>query len=319
YKVHGLVARRASDTYWRLRYLDIFEQVQLIEGDLTDLASLTRAIEKSKPDEVYNLASQSFVGTSWEQPIHTGLITGLGVVNILEAIRLIKPDTRFYQASTSEMFGKVIESVQNEKTPFYPRSPYGVAKVYGHWITVNYRESFGIHASSGILFNHESPLRGIEFVTRKITDGVAKIKLGLQKELHLGNMDAKRDWGFAGDYVTAMWQMLQQKTPDDYVIATGHSISVREFCQLAFDYANLDHEKYVVIDPELYRPAEVEVLIGDAEKARNKLGWSPKTRLEDLVRIMVDADMLRTEESMVLTKRRKFDSMPTSHSLAAAE
>ena len=293
YNVHGLLARRSSDTSWRLRYLGIENDVQYIEGDLTDAASLVRALAHFKVDEVYNLGAQSFVATSWMQPVLTGYVTGLGAVNLLEAIRLTNSKTRYYQASTSEMFGKVQQPIQNEKTPFYPRSPYGVAKLYAHWSTVNYRESFGMHASSGILFNHESPLRGIEFVTRKITDGVARIKQGIQKELKLGNLEAKRDWGFAGDYVDAMWRILQQPEPEDFVIATGRTTSVREFCRLAFARVGLNYEKFVTIDPKFNRPAEVDVLQGDASKARQKLGWRPLTSLEELVGMMVDADMER--------------------------
>lgn len=293
YQVHGVLARRGSDTLWRLRYLNVDKSVNLIEGDLTDLSSLIRAMEKSEANEVYNLGAQSFVATSWEQPILTAQVTGVGVANMLEALRLTNPKARFYQASTSEMFGLIQEPMQTEKTPFYPRSPYGVAKLYGHWITVNYRESFGLHASSGILFNHESPLRGIEFVTRKVTDGVARIKLGKQKVLSLGNIDAKRDWGFAGDYVKAMWLMLQQPEPDDYVVATGKTTTVRQMCQIAFDYIGLNYEDYVVIDPKFYRPAEVDVLLGDPAKAHAKLGWEAKTSLESLIKMMVEADLER--------------------------
>jgi len=293
YKVFGLFARRSSDTLWRLRYLNILDQVETIDGDLTDTSSLMRALRKSEPEEVYNLAAQSFVATSWEQPILTAQMTGLGVVHLLEAIRFVNPKIRFYQASSSEMFGKIQESIQSETTPFYPRSPYGVAKLFGHWITVNYRESFGLYASSGILFNHESPLRGIEFVTRKITDGVARIKLGKAKELRLGNLEAKRDWGFAGDYVEAMWQMLQQEKPNDYVVATGRTVSIREFCDLAFANAGLKYQDYVVTDPAFYRPAEVDFLIGNAAKAKEKLGWMPKTSLEELVKMMVEVDLKR--------------------------
>lgn len=295
YKVHGLLARRSTNTLWRLKYLGIENEIELHDGDLTDVTSLIRIISKTRPTEVYNLGAQSFVGTSWEQPILTANVTGLGVLNVLEAIRLVDPSIRFYQASTSEMFGLIQEPVQSEKTPFYPRSPYGVAKLFGHWITVNYRESFNIHASSGILFNHESPLRGIEFVTRKVTDAVARIKLGKQKELRLGNIDAKRDWGFAGDYVEAMWLMLQQDEPDDYVIATGRTTTVREMCKIAFEYVGLNYEDYVVIDPKFYRPAEVDVLLGNPEKAMKKLGWKPKTSLEELIYMMVDADLERVK------------------------
>ncbi|MDQ0162547.1 GDP-mannose 4,6-dehydratase [Aeribacillus alveayuensis] len=295
YKVHGLLARRSTNTLWRLEYLGIENEVELHDGDLTDVTSLIRIISKVKPTEVYNLGAQSFVGTSWEQPILTANVTGVGVLNVLEAIRLVDPSIRFYQASTSEMFGLIQEPMQSEKTPFYPRSPYGVAKLFGHWITVNYRESFNIHASSGILFNHESPLRGIEFVTRKVTDAVARIKLGKQKELRLGNIDAKRDWGFAGDYVEAMWLMLQQDIPDDYVVATGRTTTVRDMCKIAFDYVGLNYEDYVVIDPKFYRPAEVDVLLGNPEKTMKKLGWEPKTSLEELIHMMVNADLERVK------------------------
>lgn len=296
YEVFGLLARRSSDTLWRLREMGIADKVEMVNGDLTDGASIVRAIRSTNPDEVYNLGAQSFVGTSWDQPVLTGEVCGLGVVHILEAIRQLSPATRFYQASTSEMFGLIQAQRQNEKTPFYPRSPYGVAKLYGHWITVNYRESFGLHASSGILFNHESPMRGIEFVTRKVTDGVARIKLGKQKELRLGNIDAKRDWGFAGDYVEAMWLMLQQELPDDYVVATGRTTTVRDMCRIAFEHVDLNYEDHVVIDPKFYRPAEVETLLGDASKAHEKLGWKPKTDLEALIRMMVDADIRRVRK-----------------------
>lgn len=300
YRVYGLVPRRSSSMLWRLQYLNIEKDVEFIEGDVTDLSSLIRAIKKSNPREVYNLAAQSFVGTSWEQPILTAQVTGLGVVNMLEAIRLTDPSIRFYQASTSEMFGLIQEAKQSEKTPFYPRSPYAAAKLYGHWITVNYRESFKMFTCSGILFNHESPLRGIEFVTRKVTDAVARIKLGLQKELRLGNIDAKRDWGFAGDYVEAMWLMLQQEVPDDYVIATGRTTTVREMCDIAFKHVGLFYEDYVVIDPKFYRPAEVDVLLGNPEKAKEKLGWQAKTSLEELIHMMVDADMERVQKEIKL-------------------
>jgi len=293
YRVYGLMARRGSDTLWRLREVGIDGRVELVYGDMTDLSSLIRAMEKSEASEVYNLAAQSFVATSWEQPILTGQITGIGVVNALEAVRIVNPKARFYQASTSEMFGMIQTERQDEKTPFYPRSPYGVSKLFGHWTTVNYRESFKIHASSGIAFNHESPLRGLEFVTRKVTNGVARIKLGKQKELRLGNIDAKRDWGYAGDYVEAMWLMLQQEAPDDYVIATGRTTSVRDMSRLAFAHAGLDYEDHVVIDPRFYRPAEVDVLLGNPAKVRAKLGWQPKTSLEQLVAMMVDADLKR--------------------------
>jgi GDPmannose 4,6-dehydratase len=293
YEVFGLLARRSTDTLWRLRELAIADDVTLIDGDLIDLTSILRALETSAAGEVYNLAAQSFVATSWRQPILTASATGLGALNVLEAIRIHDPGVRFYQASTSEMFGLIQADRQDETTPFYPRSPYGVAKLFAHWSTVNYRESFGMHASSGILFNHESPLRGIEFVTRKVTDGVARIKAGKAKELRLGNIDAKRDWGFAGDYVEAMWLMLQQERADDYVIATGVTTTVREMCAIAFAHVGLDHERHVVVDPAFFRPAEVDVLRGNAAKARAKLGWSPRTSLEDLIAMMVEADMRR--------------------------
>ena len=293
YEVHGLVARRSTDTRWRLRELGIEGQIRYQEGDLADACSIQRAVIKSKPQEIYNLGAQSFVGSSWDQPVTTGIVDGLGVTHVLEAIRQFCPDTRFYQASTSEMFGLIQAERQDENTPFYPRSPYGVAKLYGHWITVNYRESFGLHASSGILFNHESPLRGLEFVTRKVTDAVARIKLGKQSELRMGNIDAKRDWGFAGDYVEAMWLMLQQERADDYVIATGITTTVRDMCQLAFTCVGLNYEDYVVIDPQFFRPAEVDVLLGNPDKAGRQLGWKPSTRLDQLIGMMVEADLYR--------------------------
>jgi len=293
YAVHGLIARRGTDTLWRLRELGIENEVTLINGDLLDLSSLIRAMQISKADEVYNLAAQSFVATSWEQPILTAQVTGTSVANVLEAVRIVNPQAHYYQASTSEMFGLIQAEQQDEKTPFYPRSPYGVAKLYGHWLTINYRESFQLHASSGILFNHESPLRGIEFVTRKVTDAVARIKQGKQKELRLGNVDSKRDWGFAGDYVEAMWLMLQQETPDDYVIATGRTTTVRDMCEIAFRHVGLNYQDYLVIDPKFYRPAEVDVLLGNPAKAKQKLGWEAKTTLEELITMMVDADMRR--------------------------
>ncbi|SDK92187.1 GDP-mannose 4,6-dehydratase [Pseudomonas indica] len=293
YRVHGLVARRSSDTRWRLRELGIESDIVFLDGDLSDGTALQRAVVKARPDEIYNLAAQSFVATSWDQPITTGIVDGLGVTHLLEAIRQFSPETRFYQASTSEMFGLIRADRQDENTPFYPRSPYGVAKLYGHWITVNYRESFGLHASSGILFNHESPLRGIEFVTRKVTDAAARIKLGRQRELRLGNIDAKRDWGFAGDYVEAMWLMLQQDKADDYVVATGVTTTVRDMCRIAFECLELDYRDYVVIDPAYFRPAEVDVLLGNPAKAERVLGWQPKTSLENLIRMMVEADLRR--------------------------
>lgn len=296
YAVYGLHARRSTDTLWRLRDLGVAGDVTLLEGDLNDLSALIRCMEKSAAHEVYNLAAQSFVGTSWEQPILTANVTGVGALNMLEAVRIVNPKARFYQASTSEMFGLIQESMQSETTPFYPRSPYGVAKLYAHWMTVNYRESFGLHASSGILFNHESPVRGIEFVTRKVTDAVARIKQGKQHELRLGNIDAKRDWGFAGDYVEAMWLMLQQDLADDYVIATGQTTTVRDMCRIAFAHVGLNHEDHVVIDPKFYRPAEVEVLLGNPAKAKARLGWAATTDLETLIAMMVDADMARVDK-----------------------
>ncbi|SDJ80127.1 GDPmannose 4,6-dehydratase [Pseudomonas delhiensis] len=296
YRVHGLVARRSSDTRWRLRELGIESELVYLDGDMADASSIQRAVIKAKPDEIYNLAAQSFVGSSWDQPITTAVVDGLGVTHLLEAIRQFSPQTRFYQASTSEMFGLIQAERQDENTPFYPRSPYGVAKLYGHWITVNYRESFGLYTSSGILFNHESPLRGIEFVTRKVTDAVARIKLGKQKELRLGNIDAKRDWGFAGDYVEAMWLMLQQEKPDDYVVATGVTTTVREMCRIAFDYVGLKYQDHVVVDQAFIRPAEVDVLLGNPAKAERVLGWSPRTSLENLIHMMVDADLRRVDK-----------------------
>ena len=295
YRVIGMIRRSASSDVIseRLRWLGVLDKVTLVDGNLTDLSSLVRIMQDHKPDEVYNLAAQSFVATSWQQPIVTGTVTGLGAVNMLEAVRIARPEARFYQASSSEMYGKVQAVPQNEDTPFYPRSPYAAAKLYAHWMTVNYRESFGLHASSGILFNHESPLRGIEFVTRRITDGVARIKLGLTNRLTLGNMSAKRDWGHARDYVQAMWHMLQQDVADDYVIATGRTASVEQFCRLAFGAANLLMEDYVSTDATLLRPAEVELLLGDAGKAERVLGWKPCVSLEELAAEMVAADIKR--------------------------
>ncbi|BBU61446.1 GDP-mannose 4,6-dehydratase [Methylosinus sp. C49] len=298
YEVSGVIRRsshRGVEDH-RLRWLGVANDVQLLDGDLSDLSSLLRIVQEVKPDEVYNLAAQSFVASSWRQPILTANITAVAVANVLEALRLGAPGARFYQASSSEMYGLIQEPMQSEKTPFYPRSPYAVAKLYGHWITVNYRESFGMHASSGILFNHESPLRGIEFVTRKVTDSVARIKLGLAKELRLGNIDAKRDWGHARDYVRAMWLMLQQETPDDYVVATGVTTTVRDMCRIAFAHAGLDMEAHLVIDPKFYRPAEVDILLGDSSKARKALGWAPETSLDALIREMVDADLERLRQ-----------------------
>jgi GDPmannose 4,6-dehydratase len=293
YAVHGLHARRSTDTLWRLRELGIEDEVKLIDGDLTDLSSLIRAMETSRAGEVYNLGAQSFVGTSWQQPLLTAQVDGVGALNVLEAVRIVNRDARFYQASTSEMFGLIQAEMQDETTPFYPRSPYGVAKLMAHWATVNYRESHGMHASSGILFNHESPLRGIEFVTRKVTDAVARIKLGMQKELLLGNIDAKRDWGFAGDYVEAMWLMTQQAQADDYVVATGVTTTVREMCEIAFAHVGLRMEDHLRIDPRFFRPAEVDVLLGNPARAKARLGWEPRTTLSELITMMVDADMRR--------------------------
>ncbi len=295
YEVHGLVRRSASADVInsRLQWLGIADQVQMHDGNLTDLSSLIRVVGEVKPVEVFNLAAQSFVKSSWQQPILTGNVTAMGVTNLLEAVRMMAPEARFYQASSSEMYGLIQHPIQSEKTPFYPRSPYAAAKLYGHWMTVNYRESFGMHASSGILFNHESPLRGIEFVTRKITDGVARIKLGKSETLALGNLDAKRDWGHARDYVEAMWLMVQQDKPDDYVVATGRTESVRRFCELAFSHVGLKMEDHVVVDPRFMRPAEVDVLLGDPSKAKSRLGWVPKVTLEGLAAEMVDADIKR--------------------------
>ena len=289
YEVYGMVRRASVERFDRIEHIQ--DKINLIQGDLTDQSSLDEAVKSIQPDEVYNLAAQSFVPTSWNQPTLTGEVTGMGATRILEAVRKIRPEARFYQASSSEMFGKVREVPQTELTPFHPRSPYGVAKVYGHFITVNYRESYDLFACSGILFNHESPRRGLEFVTRKITYNVAKIKLGLANELRLGNLDAKRDWGFAGDYVEAMWMMLQQDQPDDFVVATGETHTVREFVELAFESAGLDWKKYVVIDPKFLRPAEVELLVGDPAKAEANLGWKPKVSFPELVRMMVDSDI----------------------------
>jgi GDPmannose 4,6-dehydratase len=302
YRVVGMMRRSASSDMVgeRLRWLGILNDVELVDGNLIDLSSLIRLLQSHRPDEIYNLGAQSFVAASWNQPLLTGDVTGMGAANVLEAIRIVCPQARFYQASSSEMFGRIQEPQQNERTPFYPRSPYAVAKLYAHWMTINHRESFGMHASSGILFNHESPLRGIEFVTRKITDGVARIKLGLAKELPLGNLDAKRDWGHARDYVRAMWLMLQQDSPDDYVVATGRSTSIREFCRLAFSYADLNFEDHVVTRRDLLRPAEVDVLLGDAAKAQQKLNWQPTVTLEDMVAEMVDADLARHRARMTL-------------------
>lgn len=294
YSVYGLLARRSTPTTWRLEYLNILDRVNLIEGDLTDMGAVVRALKESRADEVYNLGAQSFVATSWRQPLLTANATGLGALNILEAIRLTSPETKFYQASTSEMFGGMKEyPIQSETTPFHPRSPYGVAKLFAHWSTINYRESYNLFGCCGILFNHESPLRGIEFVTRKVSDAVARIKLGKQKELRLGNIDAKRDWGFAGDYVKAMYLMLQKDKPDTYVVATGRTTTVRDMCRIAFECVGLNYEDYVVIDPKFYRPAEVDLLLGDPTKAKRELGWEPETSLEELMSMMLDADLKR--------------------------
>jgi len=295
YRVVGMVRRSSTTPYERIAHL--VDRIELVSADLLDQTSLTDAVHDTRPDEIYNLAAQSFVQASWPQPVLTGEFTALGVTRMLEAMKKAAPRARFYQASSSEMFGRVHESPQRESTPFYPRSPYGVAKVYGHWITVNYRESFGLYAVSGILFNHESPRRGTEFVTRKISDAVARIKLGQQKEVRLGNLEARRDWGFAGDYVEAMWMMLHQEEPDDYVIGTGETWSVRELCEVAFDYAGLDWRKHVVQDPKFFRPAEVDLLVADASKASRKLGWKPKVNFKQLVHMMVDADLERHRTS----------------------
>ncbi|HDR7673497.1 TPA: GDP-mannose 4,6-dehydratase [Bacillus wiedmannii] len=298
YKVFGLRRRTSTPNYENVEFIK--DQIEWIDGDLTDLASLITAVQIAQPDEVYNLAAQSFVATSWPQPIATGQITAMGVTNMLEAVRIVKPDARFYQASSSEMFGKVVETPQKETTPFYPRSPYGVAKVYGHWITVNYRESFDMFACSGILFNHESPRRGLEFVTRKVTDAVAKIKLGLANELRLGNLDSKRDWGFAGDYIKAMWLMLQQEVPDDYVISTGETHTVEELVEIAFSHVGLNWKDYVVIDEKFVRPAEVDLLLGDCSKAKEELGWELEVSFKELVHMMVDSDIERLKKNQIL-------------------
>jgi GDPmannose 4,6-dehydratase len=289
YEVIGMIRRSSTVNFERINHIQ--DRLTLVSGDLLDEASMINLLREHRPTEIYNLAAQSFVQTSWTQPVFTGESTALGVTRMLDAIRIVDPDVRFYQASSSEMFGKVVEVPQRESTPFYPRSPYGVAKVYGHWITVNYRESYGMHANSGILFNHESPRRGLEFAPRKIAHGVARIKLGLDKDLRLGNLEAQRDWGFAGDYVKAMWLMLQQDQPGDYVVATGQTQSVRRFCELAFGHVGLDYRDYVVLDERFMRPAEVDLLVGDPSKAREVLGWQPETSFEELVRMMVEADI----------------------------
>ena len=302
YRVHGVVRRSSTDTFERIAHLR--DRIELHQADLLDQLSLVNILNEVRPREVYNLAAQSFVPTSWGQPLLTGEVTALGVTRVLEAIRVVDKSIRFYQASSSEMFGKVCESPQSERTSFWPRSPYGVSKVYGHWITVNYRESYDMFACSGILFNHESPLRGKEFVTRKVTDAVARIKLGVQHELRLGNLDARRDWGFAGDYVRAMWLMLQQDAPDDYVVAMGEMHTVRDLVNAAFDHVGLDPDKYVVLDPTFLRPAEVNELCGDATKARTELGWKPEVRFPELVAMMVDADLERVGHELEMTKIR---------------
>ena len=295
YAVTGIVRRSSHAGVFdhRLKWLDILDDVELVDGNLLDQSALLRIVQACRPDEIYNLAAQSFVTSSWQQPLLTGQVTGLGAVHMLECLRSVAPGARYYQASTSEMFGLIQEERQSESTPFYPRSPYGVAKLYAHWMTINYRESFGLHASNGILFNHESPLRGVEFVTRKVTDAVARIKLGKQKELRLGNIDAQRDWGHARDYVEAMWLMLQQDKPDDFVIATGRTTTVRDMCAIAFEHVGLNVDDHLVVDPAFYRPAEVEVLLGDPAKAKARLGWSAATTLETMIREMVDADIKR--------------------------
>jgi GDPmannose 4,6-dehydratase len=295
YKVIGMVRRSSTVTFERIHHIQ--NQITIVQGDLHDQSSLFDVIDEYEPNEVYNLAAQSFVPASWSQPVLTGEVTGLGVTRLLEAIRHVNPKIRFYQASTSEMFGKVVEVPQNESTPFYPRSPYGVAKVYGHWITINYRESYDLYAVSGILFNHESPRRGLEFVTRKVTNGVASIKKGVAKEIRLGNLDSRRDWGFAGDYVRAMWLMLQQPSPEDYVIGMGETHAVRELCDLAFKHVNLDYRDYVTQDPKFCRPAEVDLLVSDPSKAHKKLGWKPEVSFTALIEKMVDADLDRISNS----------------------
>lgn len=299
YEVFGLVRRTSILNFERIKHIQ--DRIKLISGDLLDQNSLMNAIKESNPDEIYNLASQSFVPASWKQPVFTGEATALGVARMLEAIRAVDPKIKFYQASSSEMFGKVREVPQTEKTQFYPRSPYGVAKLYGHWITINYRESYNMFCCSGILFNHESPRRGLEFVTRKVTNTAVKIKLGLANELRLGNLDAKRDWGFAGDYVRAMWLMLQQEEPEDYVIATGVTHSVKDLVRIAFDYINLNWEDYVVIDPKFVRPAEVDLLLGDSTKAKDKLGWGPAIDFKSLINMMVDADLEKVKNNIHLS------------------
>ena len=296
YDVIGMVRRSSTVTFERIQHIQ--ENIKIIQGDLHDQSSLVDIIERFRPSEVYNLAAQSFVPTSWNQPVLTGEVTALGVTRLLEAIRIVNPETRFYQASSSEMFGKVREVPQTEDTPFYPRSPYGVAKVYGHWITVNYRESYDLFAVSGILFNHESPRRGLEFVSRKVSDGVARIKLGLSRELRLGNLESRRDWGFAGDYVDAMWRMLQADSPQDFVVGTGQTHAVRELCEIAFNYVGLDYVDFVVQDQEYYRPAEVDLLVADPIKVKRELGWQPKVNFKDLIHMMLEADLNRLRQDL---------------------
>jgi len=303
YEVFGLIRRTSTVNFERIKHIQ--DNIELISGDLLDQNSLINAIKESNPDEIYNLAAQSFVPTSWKQPLFTGEATALGVARILEAIRAVNPKIKFFQPSSGEMFGRAKEFPQTEKTPFHPRSPYGVAKLYGHWITINYRESYNMFCCSGILFNHESPRRGLEFVTRKVTNAAAKIKLGLSNELRLGNLDAKRDWGFAGDYAKAMWLMLQQDKPDDYVISTGITHSVRDLVQIAFAYVNLNWKDYVIVDPKFVRPAEVELLLGNSTKALKKLGWAPETSFEELIKMMIDADLERIENDIKLFNLNK--------------
>ena len=300
YEVYGLVRRSSSAEIVdvKLRWLKVHNDIRFIDGNLLDTSALSRAVRDVKPDEVYNLAAQSFVKSSWSQPLLTSQVTGIGALNVLEAVRMEAPQARFYQASSSEMYGLVQEPIQSEKTPFYPRSPYGVAKMFAHGMTVNYRESFGLHASSGILFNHESPVRGIEFVTRKVTDGVARIKLGVEKELRLGNIDAKRDWGHSKDYVRAMWMMLQQENADDYVVATGRTTTVRDMCRIAFEHVGLKIDDHLRIDPALFRPAEVDILLGNPGKAKERLGWEAKIELEEMIREMGDADLYRVSRQV---------------------
>jgi GDPmannose 4,6-dehydratase len=297
YRVAGLLPRRSTSNLWRLEYLNIADEVEYRDGDVLDLSSLIRAVKAVKPDEVYHLAAQSFVGSSWEQPILTAEVTGMGVLHVLEAIREVDPGIKMYQASSSELYGLIQEPMQSEQTPFYPRSPYAVSKLFGYWMTKNFRESFGMFACNGILFNHESPLRGLEFVTRKVSHTVAQIAAGRKKELRLGNIHAKRDWGYAGDYVEAMWLMLQQEKPDDFVIATGTTTTVEEMCKIAFDYVGLDFQDYLVIDPQLFRPAEVDILLGNPAKAKRELGWEPKTGLQELIHMMVEADLQRVKQA----------------------